>query len=99
MMERRVTKLEETIVELDARCLMHDIMIGHLLGSLGSTSGDMRGFVSSLIHQVGLDLKENGIRALGTSDAQRYADALKVLEYFSGSLIGSLDRAHQKGLN
>ena len=99
MIERRVAKLEETIVELDARCLMHDIMIGHLLGSVGSTSGDMRGFVKSLTYQVGVDLKANGMRSLRTPDAQRYADALKVLEYFSNSLIGSLDRAHQKGLN
>ena len=99
MIESRVKKLESTIAELDARCLMHDIMIAHLLGSLGSTTSDMREFANSVIYQVGVDLKENGMRTLGTPDAQRFANALKVLEYFSDSLIGSMDKASKAELN
>ena len=99
MIENRVKKLENTIAELDARCLMHDIMIGHLLGSLGSTTPDMREFANSVIVQVGRDLKDNGMNALGTPDAQRFSNALTVLEAFSGSLLGSIDKAHKAELN
>jgi len=99
MIENRVKKLENTIAELDARCLMHDIMIGHLLGSLGSATPDMREFANSVILQVGVDLKDNGMRALGTPDAQRFANALAALEGFSDSLLGSIDKAHKAELN
>ncbi|MBB3288144.1 MULTISPECIES: hypothetical protein [unclassified Rhizobium] len=99
MIASRVERLEKTIVELDARCLMHDFLIGHLLGSLGSASGDIRGFTNAVIQQVGLDIRDNGMRALGTPDAQRFADALKTLEYFSESLLGSMDRAIKGQMN
>ena len=99
MIESRVKKLEQTIIELDARCLMHDFLIAHLLGRMGSTTADMRGFTNAVIQQVGLDLRDNGMRALGTPDAQRFADALKTLEYFSDSLLGAMDKAPKEELN
>ena len=99
MIERRVSKLEKTVVELDARCLMHDFLIAHLLSRVGSTTSDMRGFTNAVIQQVGLDLRDNGMRALGTPDAQRFADALRTLEYFSESLLGAMDKAPKEELN
>lgn len=53
----------------------------------------MRGFTNAVIQQVGLDLRDYGMRALGTPDA------LKTLEYFSDSLLGAMDKAPKEELN
>ena len=78
---------------------MHDMLIAHLLGSAGSATGDMHGFVNRLLGSVAADIRDDGVRAVGTDDAQRFAYAINTLELFAQSMQGSLKEQRRNGLN
>ncbi|WP_271025520.1 hypothetical protein [Rhizobium sp. RCAM05973] len=99
MLKERVDELEQIVNELDGRCLMHDMIIAHLLGSVGSTTGNAYDFVNKLLGSVAADIRDNGVRAVGTPDAQRFVYAIKTLELFAQSMQGSLKERSPNGMN
>jgi len=99
MIEDRVKKLEKLVDELDGRCVMQDMLIAHLLGSVGSATGNTYNFVNRLLGSVAADIRDNGVRAVGTPDAKRFAYAIKTLEQFADSMKRSLETQPKNGLN
>ena len=99
MLKERVDELESAIQEIEGRALMHDVFIAHLLGRIGSASGDMDGFINSVLPEVGRDLQQNAAQASDDDARVRCAYALEAFENFSASMQQSLKSAHKKGMN
>lgn len=99
MLKEKVDQLEKTIAELDGRCLMHDMLIAHLLGSVGSATGDTYDFINRLLGSVAADIRDNGVRAVGTPDAQRFAYAINALKDFAEAMKRSLEAQPKSGMN
>jgi len=99
MLKEKVDQLEKAVAELDGRCLMQDMLIAHLLGSIGSATGNTYDFVNRLLGSVAADIRDNGVRAVGTADAQRFAYAIKMLEQFADSMQRSLKAQPKSGMN
>lgn len=99
MLKEKVDQLEKTIAELDGRCLMHDMLIAHLLGSVGSDTGDAYDFINRLLGSVAADIRDNGVRAVGTPDAQRFAYAINTLKDFAEAMKRSLEPQPKSGMN
>ena len=99
MLKEKVDQLEKAVAELDGRCLMQDMLIAHLLGSVGSATGNTYDFVNRLLGSVAADIRDNGVRAVGTPDAQRFAYAINTLDLFAQSMQRSLQQQPKSGLN
>jgi hypothetical protein len=98
MTEDRIEKLERRVAELDGRCVMHELLIAHLLGSVGSSTGDAQGFVGKLIGNVVRDVQAAS-EAAGAPQATRFAYAMKTLENFAGNMERSLGGVPKGDLN
>ncbi|NTJ63753.1 hypothetical protein G6M50_36995 [Agrobacterium rhizogenes] len=95
MTDERIEKLERRVAELDGRCVMHELLIAQLLGTVGSSTGDIKGFVGSVLGNVARDL-QSASKAAGAPQETRFAYAMKTLENFAGNMAGSLG-GHPKG--
>jgi len=99
MLKERIDELESAIQEIEGRALMHDVFIAHLLGRIGMVSGDIEGFINTVLPLVGNDLQENAARASDEAAKARCANALEAFGNFAMSMQGSLKRAHKGELN
>ncbi|RKD61573.1 hypothetical protein [Rhizobium sp. WW_1] len=99
MLKERVEELESAILEIEGRAMMHDVFIAHLLGRIGSVSGDIEGFINGVLPMIGNDLQENAARASDDTAKERCAFALEAFANFAMSMESSLKRAHKGELN
>ena len=98
MTEDKIEKLERRVAELDGRCVMHELLIAQLLGTVGSSTGDINGFVGNVLGNVARDL-QSASKAAGAPQATRFQYAMKTLENFAGNMAGSLGGVPRGDLN
>ncbi|RKD68955.1 hypothetical protein [Rhizobium sp. WW_1] len=99
MENERADHLEKLITELKGRCLMHELLMAHILASVGSASGNIGAYIDDVLARVGSNLKESGERTPDERAKVQFAYALKSLENFSGSLASSMRHMRGSGLN
>lgn len=99
MDNERLDRLEKTIAEMSGRNLMHEILLSHLLGSLGSATGNIGQFVNGVLANARGDIVNAGKYAPDEKSATRFGYALASLDNFSDNMQGSLRHIQGSGLN